>query len=146
MVRVRDAMADFVETVRVRATVKEAAGRMRAFGLGALPVVDGELLVGILTDRDIAVRGTAAGRPAASTAVGEVMSSDVITCRPDQDLEVAARVMQVNQIRRLPVVDEEGRLVGILSLSDVARAMPEDLVGRVLAGIVQPVHALHTFP
>jgi CBS domain-containing protein len=142
---VKDIMSDCVETVRARATVKEAAGRMRAFDVGALPVCDNGALVGIITDRDIAVRVIAAGKHAASTSVSDVMSQDVICCRPDQDTEIAARVMQVNQIRRLPVLDEGGQLCGIISLGDLARVSGEDLIGRVLGGIVQPIHALHSF-
>lgn len=138
-------MCDCVETVRVRASVKEAAGRMRAFDVGALPVCDQGNLVGIITDRDIAVRAVAAGKDAASTSVNDVMSQDVICCRPDQDVEIAARVMQVNQIRRLPVLDEMGQLCGIISLGDLARISPEDTIGRVLSGIVQPIHALHSY-
>lgn len=142
---VKAIMSDCVETVRPRASVKEAAGRMRAFQVGALPVCDHGSLVGILTDRDIIVRVTAAGKDAASTSVHEVMSQDVICCRPDQDVEIAARVMQVNQIRRLPVLDEAGQLCGIVSLGDLARVASEDLIGRVIGGIVQPTHALHSF-
>lgn len=142
---VKDIMTDYVETVRPNATVKEAAGRMRAFDIGSLPVCDaaGEL-VGIITDRDLVLRVTAASKNAASTPVGEVMSMEVVCCSRDQDLDDAVRIMQINQLRRLPVVDEECRLCGILTLADLARNGHEELAGKVLNAIVQPVQPVPT--
>lgn len=141
---IRDIMTDYVEVVRPSATVKEAAGRMRAFDIGALPVCEDGELVGMITDRDVVLRVTAASRNAAATPVGEVMSMEVVCCSQDQEVEDAARIMQINQLRRLPVVDEDCRLCGILTLADLARHGYEDLAGRVLNAIVQPVQPVPT--
>ncbi|GAD14592.1 signal transduction protein with CBS domains [Geobacillus kaustophilus GBlys] len=112
----------------------EAAVKMRDFNVGAIPIVDDGRLVGMITDRDIVVRGMAEKRPG-STAVTEVMSRDLVTLSPDDSVQKAADMMARHQIRRLPVV-ENGRLVGIISLGDLAtNRYSDERAGRALSEI-----------
>src|ERR671924_1614192 len=100
--------------------LKDAALKMRELDVGMLPVRSDDRLVGMLTDRDITVRATAEGRIPARTKVGNVMTKAVVYCFDDQDIADAAKLMQEKQIRRLPVLSRQKRLVGIVSLGDVA--------------------------
>ena len=109
-----------VETIRPDTTVREAAQRMRSMDVGSLPVCDGRQLLGMVTDRDITIRITAEGRDPANTPVLEAMTPDVAYVFEDQDVQEAARIMQDRQIRRLPILDRDKRLVGIVSLGDLA--------------------------
>jgi CBS domain-containing protein len=136
-------MTPQVEVVRPDASLQEAAEMMMKLDVGPLPVCDGERLVGMLTDRDITVRGTAQGRDPKTTQVQEVMTPDVIYCFEDQDVEDAANLMEEHQIRRLVILNRDKKLVGIVSLGDLAlEADEEDLddaeVGEVLEQISQP--------
>jgi CBS domain-containing protein len=108
---------------------------MKNVDVGALPIVDGERLVGMVTDRDIAIRGVAEGRTGAT--VGEIASKDVVTIDPQQGLEEAARLMAEHQVRRLPVCEEDGRLVGILAQADVAQSGHDTLTGETVQQISQ---------
>jgi CBS domain-containing protein len=115
--------------------VSYAAKMMRDEDVGLAPVVEGDRLVGTLTDRDIAVRVVAEGRDPESTSVREVASNDVVTVNPDQELDEALRLMAEHQVRRLPVVEENGRLVGVVAQADVAEhAEPSD-AGRMVEEI-----------
>jgi CBS domain-containing protein len=117
-------------------SVAYAAKMMRYEDVGLAPIVEGDRLVGTLTDRDIAVRVVAEGRDP-ETKVSEIMSTDLITIDPQQDLDEALRLMARNQLRRLPVVEEGGKLVGVVAQADVAlRAGPEQ-TGRVVEEISQ---------
>ena len=127
-----------VETIPPQATIREAAQRMRSGDMGALPVCDGQRLLGMVTDRDITVRAIADGRDPAKTTVSEAMTPDVVFCYEDDDITEAARIMQDNQIRRLPVVDREQHLVGILAQADLARAGLDQLTGEVVQQISDP--------
>jgi CBS domain-containing protein len=144
--KIRDLMTPYVETVQADATAMEAAGRMRAFDVGSLPVFENGELVGIVTDRDLALRVTAAGKKGDETPIREVMSLEVITCGPDQDVAEAARLMEINQLRRLPVVDRSGRLCGMVTLGDLARNECEDLAGKVMSGMVRSVPYIPPVP
>jgi CBS domain-containing protein len=93
---------------------------MRSEDVGSLPVVEGERLVGVLTDRDIATRVVAEGKDSSATSVGEVLSGDPVTVTPEENLDEALAKMSRHQVRRLPVVEEDGRLVGVLAQADVA--------------------------
>ena len=129
-----------VETIGPGTTVKEAAQRMRSMDVGSLPVCDGRRLLGMVTDRDITIRITAEGRDAANTPVRDAMTPDVSYVFEDQDVNDAARVMRERQIRRLPVVDREKHLVGIVSLGDIATTGDERLSGDALERISEPTH------
>ena len=129
-----------VETIRPDTTVKEAAQRMRSMDVGSLPVCDGRRLLGMVTDRDITIRITAEGRDAQSTPVREAMTPDVAFVFDDQDVQEAARVMRERQIRRLPVINREKHLVGILALGDLATTGNDRLSGDALEQISEPSH------
>ena len=118
--KLRDVMTPRVEVVHPDATIQEAARKMKDLDVGPIPVCDGDRLVGMLTDRDITVRATAEGRDPTRTRVREVMSEGVQYCFEDDDVRAAAETMQRAQIRRLVVLNRDKRLVGIVSLGDLA--------------------------
>jgi CBS domain-containing protein len=119
--------------------LREAAQKMRELDSGVMPVGENDRLVGMLTDRDITVRATADGKDPNTTPVRDVMSSEVIYCFADDDVEVAARKMEEHQIRRVIVLDRDKRLVGIASLGDLAVHAPTDrLAGEVTEAVSEP--------
>ncbi len=120
MTKVSEIMTADVRVVAPEATLRDAAALMQRIDVGALPVCDGDRLLGMLTDRDITVRSTARGLDPGTTPVSAVMSDGVQWCSPDQEADHAMRQMGERQLRRLPVVDHGGRLVGIVSLGDLA--------------------------
>jgi CBS domain-containing protein len=119
MQKLSEIMNTDVQTVTPDATIEEAAQEMRDGDFGLVPVVEDEELIGVITDRDIAIRAVAEGKDS-GTPVREVMSEGVVWASEDDSIEDAARIMSDNQIRRLPIVDEEQHLVGIVSLGDFA--------------------------
>ncbi|WP_228126719.1 CBS domain-containing protein [Candidatus Viadribacter manganicus] len=125
-----------VRTVAPETTIQEAARLMAEADVGALPVAAGDRLAGIVTDRDIAVRAVAIGRGPATT-VAAVMSLEVLYCHEDEDIGHISANMAENQVRRLPVVDVDKRLVGIISLADIADARASE-AGEALEGITRP--------
>jgi len=133
---VKEAMSRDVKTVNPDQPIQEAARIMLDIDAGALPVGEGDRLVGMITDRDIAVRAVAAGKSPAA-AVREVMSQEVRYCFEDEDTAHVARNMGEQQVRRLPVVDRNKRLVGILSLADLATAAKTGQATAALSGISQ---------
>lgn len=135
--KIRDAMTREVQTVTPESTVREAARLMADCDVGALPVSSGDRLVGMVTDRDIAVRGIGAGKGADCT-VGEVMSHEVLYCTDEDDIADVCENMADIQVRRLPVVNGEKRLVGIISLADIANAAQATAAGSALEGITRP--------
>jgi CBS domain-containing protein len=144
--KIREIMSSYLETIAAHDSVQHAAGRMRAFDLGCLLVRDDQELVGMITDRDITVRVTATGKNPRTTAVSEVMSPGLICCNEDQDVEEVARMMEINQLHRLALIDREGHPTGIISLGDLARSGFEDLAARVLIAISQSVPAISGSP
>jgi len=139
MAKVADIMTRDVETVGPTATVQEVAERMKAANIGSIPICHDSRLVGTITDRDITIRVTAEGRDPQATAVRDVMSQPVVTVRPQQDVLEAEQLMHDHQIRRLPVVEQDGRLVGYVTTATIAkRDADEKVVGKVLKGISQP--------
>lgn len=118
--RVADIMTDDVATIAADASIREAARQMDMLNVGALPVTDGRRLVGIVTDRDVTVRATAAGLSPDATQVSEVMTDDVRWCSADDDVEDVMRLMSDVQIRRVPVLNTSGDIVGIVALGDLA--------------------------
>jgi len=135
--RVCETMTRDVQVAHADDTIARAAELMAAHDAGALPVRDNGHLVGMITDRDIAVRAVAA-RKGPETPIREVMSRDVTYCFEDQDVETVARAMGEVQVRRLPVMDRGNRLVGIVSIGDVAVVAPEAAAGDALVGICRP--------
>ncbi len=139
MNQVADVMTRDVRSVSPDDTIQRAAQCMDELNIGSVPVCDGERLVGMVTDRDIAVRGVAAAKRADSTPVSEVMSGSVRWCTEDQDIDDVMDEMRDAQIRRMPVVDQDKHLVGIVSLGDLAdRGADESRVGEVLRDISTP--------
>jgi CBS domain-containing protein len=134
--QVSEVMTRQVELVDPKTAIQEAARRMRDGDVGALPVGQDGQLVGMITDRDIVVCGLAEGRDA-STTVQEVLSPSVFFCRESDTIENAADAMAEHQVRRLPVLDENDQLVGIVALGDVARA-DQDAGGAALDDVSQP--------
>lgn len=118
--RLNDVMTRGVESIHPSATVEEAAEKMKALDVGAIPVCDGNRLEGMLTDRDIVVRVIAERRNPKTVRAHEAMSPGVTYCYEDQTIEDGARLMQEKQIRRLPILNRENQLVGIVSLGDLA--------------------------
>jgi CBS domain-containing protein len=135
--KVSDAMTPEVRMVGPEDSIQEAARLMADMDVGALPVSDDDRLVGMVTDRDIAVRAVAHGK-SADTRVREVMSWEVMYCFEDQDLEDVALNMGDIKVRRLPVVNRDKRLVGIISVGDLARFQDAQTTGEALAGISEP--------
>ncbi len=131
---VKDAMTSSPTTVEARTTVQEAARKMQSEDVGSLPIVEGERLIAIVTDRDIAIRVVAEGK-GPETTVGEIASQDLVTIDPQQSLDEAARLMGEHQLRRLPVCEEDGSLVGILAQADVAQSGHDTLTGDVVEQI-----------
>ena len=131
---VREIMTSNPVTVRPDASVVEAARSMSSEDVGSLPVVEGDRLVGVVTDRDIALRVVAEGKDPSATTAGEIASKDPVTVGPDEDLDDALGEMARNQVRRIPVV-EDGRLVGIVAQADVAREAGDSKTGRVVEEI-----------
>jgi len=119
MQKISDVMSSDVQTISPDATIEEAAQEMRDGDFGLVPVAEDEELLGVITDRDIAIRAVAEGKDP-STLVREIMSEEVVWASEDDSVEDAARIMSDHQIRRLPVVDAEQHLVGIVSLGDFA--------------------------
>jgi CBS domain-containing protein len=120
MMRVKEVVTTDVEVVHPQSGLTQAAMTMRKLDVGVLPVVKDGRLKGILTDRDITVRAVAESRDLSTTLVDDVMSRDVQSVQEDEDVKTAARVMAEHQVRRLPVVDRDGKLTGILSMADLA--------------------------
>jgi CBS domain-containing protein len=118
--------------------VAYAAKMMKEEDVGLAPIVEGDRLVGTLTDRDIVVRVVAEGKDPQTVTAREVASTRPVTIDPQQDLDEALRLMAINQIRRLPVVEQDGRLVGVLAQADVARESDEKQTGQLVEDISQP--------
>jgi CBS domain-containing protein len=137
MTRIRDVMTHDVRSVRPADTVREAARAMQQMDVGALPVCEGGRVLGIVTDRDIVVRGLAQDLEA-DAPVEAVMTADVVTCTPDDDLEAVVEDMQDAQVRRIPVLDDQERLVGMVSLGDLATKADERLAAEALTQVSEP--------
>jgi CBS domain-containing protein len=134
---VSEVMTRNVETVRADQAVQEAASFMLSADAGSIPVVDGDRLIGMITDRDIAVRGVAKGY-GPDTPVRELMTDDLVVVRSDDSIEDAASKMSEAQVRRLPVIDADERLCGIVSLGDLSREADDDCAEQALEGVSQP--------
>jgi CBS domain-containing protein len=116
--KIKEIMTTDVRTISANDSISEAANIMKQLDVGSVPVVDNNLLVGIITDRDLVLRGLAMGKNA-QESVSTIMSKDITTVTPDEDVHKAADIMASKQIRRLPIVEND-RLVGIVSIGDMA--------------------------
>jgi CBS domain-containing protein len=127
-------MTETPTTCETSSTVADVAQVMRTEDVGPVPIVDGDRLVGIVTDRDIVLRVVAEGRDASSTTVGDIVSGDLVTVSPDAGLDEALQLMGQHQVRRIPVTEGD-RLVGIVAQADVARVADEEQTGDVVQDI-----------
>jgi CBS domain-containing protein len=132
---IRDVMTANPSSLGSGSNVIEAARLMRDVDAGIIPVVEGDKLIGTVTDRDIAIRVVAEGKDPEKTTVGEIASRDLVTIDPQQDLDEALRLMARHQVRRLPVVEEDGKLVGIVAQKDIAQHATDEQTGDVVEDI-----------
>jgi CBS domain-containing protein len=136
--RIKEVMTSKPCAIDADKPVAHAAKMMKDEDVGLAPVVEGERLVGTLTDRDIVTRVVAEGKDPQTVTVREVASTDLVTVDPEQDLGEALRLMASNQVRRLPVVEEDGRLVGVVAQADVARQSDDERTGALVEEISKP--------
>jgi CBS domain-containing protein len=134
---IKDVMTSDPCTIDADKSVAYAAKMMRDEDVGLAPIVEGDKLIGMLTDRDIAIRVVAEGKDPNQVTVREVASKQVVTIDPQQDLAEALRIMAKHQVRRLPVVEEDGRLVGVVAQADVAREGDDTQTGELVQEISQ---------
>ena len=132
---IRDLMTGNPCSIDADKSVAYAAKMMRDEDVGLAPIVEGDKLIGTVTDRDIAIRVVAESKDPEQTTVREVASTSLVTIDPAQDLEEALRLMAQHQVRRLPVVEEDGRLVGVVAQADVARMGDDRQTGQVVEEI-----------
>jgi CBS domain-containing protein len=135
--KIHEAMTRDVRVASPKLTICEAARLMADCDAGSLPVGENDRLVGVITDRDIAIRAVAE-RKSPDTPVREIMSKEVLYCFEDEDVEQVARNMGDNQVRRLPVLNREKRLIGIVSIGDLSLIAEADTTGEAVADISRP--------
>ena len=137
--KIKEIMSRDVQVIHPDSMIQEAAGKMKTLDIGSLPVCDNQRLLGVLTDRDIAVRAVASGRDPGTTKVSDTMTPELIYCFEDENVKEAAKLMERHQIRRLPILNREKNLVGIVSLGDLALESGDDkMSGQVLEEISEP--------
>src|ERR671931_1868054 len=132
---IRDLMTANPCSIDADKSVAYAAKMMRDENVGLAPIVEGDKLIGTVTDRDIAIRVVAEGKDPEQTTVREIASTNIVTIDPQQDLDEALRLMAKHQVRRLPVVEEDGRLVGVVAQADIARAADDARTGGLVEKI-----------
>jgi CBS domain-containing protein len=135
--KVSEVMTRDVQTVSPDQPVQQAASFMLSADAGSIPVTQGDRLIGMITDRDIAVRGVAKGY-GPDTPVRELMTDDIVTARLDDDTDDIAARMSSAQVRRLPVIDDEERLCGIVSLGDLTQKGSDSAAEQALEGVTEP--------
>src|SRR6476659_317974 len=133
--KVHEVMSDSPRCVTPETPVSEAAELMESEDIGSLPILDGEQLAGMVTDRDIVIRAVAKGKDPRGMPVSEIASRELVTVHADDDIAEALRLMATQQVRRLPVVDNDDRLVGILAQADIAVEAKEKAVGEMVEEI-----------
>jgi CBS domain-containing protein len=136
--KVRDVMTTRPRSVTPDTPLSQVAELMEAEDVGVVPVVEGDRLVGMVTDRDIVVRAVAKGKDPRGMPVAEVSSRELVTVEPDRNLSDALQLMARHQVRRLPVIDEDERLVGVVSQADVALEAKEKTTGELVEEISKP--------
>ena len=132
---IKDVMTSNPCSIEAEKSVAYAAKMMREEDVGLAPIVEGDKLIGMLTDRDIAIRVVAEGRNPEQVKVADVASKQVVTIDPQQDLDEALRIMAKHQVRRLPVVEEDGKLVGVVAQADIAREGDDKQTGALVEEI-----------
>jgi CBS domain-containing protein len=132
---IRDVMTSNPCTIDADKDIVYAAKMLKDENVGVAPIVEGDQLIGVLTDRDIAIKVVAEGKDPQTTKVRDVASKDTVTIDPQQDLEEAVRLMAQHQVRRLPVVEEDGKIVGIVAQADVALESNDAKTGELVEEI-----------
>jgi CBS domain-containing protein len=133
--KVRDLMHKGVEVVSPDTPIVKLAKQMREKDIGAIPVGSNGQLLGMVTDRDITIRAVANGKDISNLKAQDVMTKSVVCCRDTEKIRDAVHTMEAKQIRRLPVLDENSHLVGMISLGDISQAMPEKIAGEVMKAV-----------
>ena len=133
--KVKEVMHRGVTWVDPNTSIRHIAQMMRDGDIGSVPVGENDRLVGIVTDRDIICRGIADGTVCSALTARDVMSKPIIYCRADDELEYALRIMEKNKIRRLPVIDENKRLAGMLALGDISEIGGQEMAGEVMRSV-----------
>lgn len=136
--KVKEVMTPNVELINSEDSIKQAAEKMAAFNVGALPVMVGNEIMGIITDRDIVIRSAAQGLDPEKHKVMEALSEDVVSCNEDDDIKTVANLMEDKQIRRLLVKAGGGRVTGIVSLGDLAVNIHKEMSGEILKEVSEP--------
>jgi CBS domain-containing protein len=140
--KVREIMSTHVQRISSSAMVSEAAEKMRIFDIGALPVLEDNKIVGMLTDRDIVIRAVAAGLDPKMTVIKDVFTPNILSCSQEDEIETAAKIMEDNQIRRLVVLGDDNTVVGMLSLGDLALKTGIDyLAFDILERVCEPARS-----
>jgi CBS domain-containing protein len=132
---IKDVMTSNPCSIDAEKSVAYAAKMMREEDVGLAPIVEGDKLIGMLTDRDIAIRVVAEDRNPEQVKVADVASKQIVTIDPQQDLDEALRIMAEHQVRRLPVVEEDGKLVGVVAQADIAREGDDMQTGKLVEEI-----------
>ena len=133
--KVRDAMHEGVTWVEPNAAIADLARMMRDEDIGSIPGGENDRLVGMVTDRDIVCKGLANGKDVSGLTARDVMSGPIVYCRADEEVDDAVRIMEEHEIRRLPVINENKRMVGILSMGDIADGASRDLTAEVTRAV-----------
>ncbi len=133
--KVREAMRVGVKWADPGTSVVELAHMMRCHDVGAIPIGENDRLIGIVTDRDIVCRVVADRRDLTALTARDVMTKGVIWCLDDEELDDAVRIMEQRRVRRLPVIDQNKRMVGMLALGDISNSAPQTLAGEVLSAV-----------
>jgi CBS domain-containing protein len=135
--KVKNAMHKGAEWVAPETPIAQIATKMKELDVGALPVGENDRLIGMVTDRDITCRGVANGHDIAKLTARDVMTKGIFYCRDSEELEDALRIMESRKIRRLPVIDEKKRMVGMLSLGDISQAASHELSGELVSAVAE---------
>ncbi|MGZ3687582.1 MAG: CBS domain-containing protein [Bdellovibrionota bacterium] len=142
MRKLKDVMTKNVQFVSPDATIQDVAGQMKKLDCGSIPVGENDRLIGMITDRDIALRAVAEGRDPSKTLARDVMSHSVVYSYEDEECSEAAHIMEAKQIRRLIVLNRDKRMVGIVTVGDLSRkAGSEQLTGEIMEKVSQPAQS-----
>jgi CBS domain-containing protein len=133
--KVKNAMHKGAEWVSPETPIAQVARKMRELDVGSIPVGENDKLIGMVTDRDITCRGVANGKDVSKLTARDVMTKGIVYCRDGEELDDALRIMESKKIRRLPVIDDKKRMVGMLSLGDISHAASHELCGELCAAV-----------
>lgn len=143
--KIKNIMSKSVEQIVADSTLFEAAALMTSLDVGLLPVFEGDQLVGVITDRDIVTRAVAEGLDPTQTLVRDAMTAEIFSCHPEDEDADAARIMEEHRVRRLLVIGDDEKVVGVCSLADIVRKTKDrNLTADIMQEVVQPTGSSHT--